>query len=187
MEIVAHALWATAAAKAAHRKAARVGAVWLVIWTMFPDLLAFSPDVAVGLWYRLTGSAANHDFHHGGGPGWWNVDLYDLGHSLVVFLAVFLVAWALRRRPLWEMLGWALHILLDIPSHSAHFPTPFLWPLSSYFLVGVSWRQWWFMALNYAMLAATFYFLRINRKTAQGSDANRPRRGCGLETSDSRF
>jgi len=139
MEIVAHTLWAAAAAKATNRRTARIGLVWFAIWAMFPDLFAFSPEVIAGLWNRITGSVSAHvlDFHHVGARwGWLDVDLYDIGHSFVTFVAVFLIVWAIIRRPLWEMLGWALHILLDIPSHSAHYPTPFLWPLSSYYISG---------------------------------------------------
>ena len=166
MEIVAHALWATAAGKVANRRIAKVGIVWFAIWTLLPDLFAFSPQVIVGLWYRFTGSAESHglDFHHVGARwGWLNLNLYDIGHSLVIFVSVFLIVSAILRRPLWEMLGWALHILFDIPSHSAHYPTPFLWPISSYYIAGVSWRQWWFTALNYGILTALFLALRLDR------------------------
>ena len=86
MEIVAHTLWATAAAKAANRKIAKLGLVRFAIWTMFPDLFAFSPEVIAGLWNRITGSTSAHvlDFHHVGAQcGWLNVDLYDIGHSFV--------------------------------------------------------------------------------------------------------
>jgi len=47
MEIVAHALWATAAGKAANRRIAKVGIVWSAIWTLLPDLFAFSPEVSL--------------------------------------------------------------------------------------------------------------------------------------------
>jgi hypothetical protein len=165
MEIVAHTLWATAAGKVANRRMARVGIVWFAVWALVPDLFAFAPEVIVGLWRRFTGSATSHglDFHHVGAQwGWLNVDRYDIGHSLVVFVAAFLMVWVMLRHPVWELLGWALHILLDIPSHTAHYPTPFLWPTSSYYIAGVSWRQWWFAALNYGTLAALFLGLWID-------------------------
>lgn len=40
MEIVAHALWATAAARAANRKVAKAGVACFAVWTVFPDLWA---------------------------------------------------------------------------------------------------------------------------------------------------
>jgi membrane-bound metal-dependent hydrolase YbcI (DUF457 family) len=40
------------------------------------------------------------------------------------------------------MLAWPLHILVDIPTHSSQFfPTPFLWPVSDFYINGVSWGQ----------------------------------------------
>jgi hypothetical protein len=57
MEIVAHALWATAAGKVANRRMAKVGIVSFAAWALIPDLFAFAPEVIVGLWRRFTGSA----------------------------------------------------------------------------------------------------------------------------------
>jgi hypothetical protein len=165
MDIVAHTLWATAAAQAANQKVAKIGVAWFAVWTMFPDLLAFAPEVIVRLWYRCTGlTAGSVDLHHIRlRQGGFEVDLYDVGHSLVVFSAVYLIACVILRRPPWGILGWMLHILLDIPSHSVHYATPFLWPLSSFRIVGVSWHQWWFVALNYGILAVMWLLLWIHR------------------------
>ena len=41
------------------------------------------------------------------------------------------VWWAIFRRPVFEMLGLALHILIDIATHQSIFAVHFLWPLSS--------------------------------------------------------
>jgi hypothetical protein len=57
MEIVAHGLWAAAAAITAKRSAEiRVHVGWTVWWTAFPDVLAFGPPTAAGLWLRLSGA-----------------------------------------------------------------------------------------------------------------------------------
>lgn len=172
MEILAHTLWATAAAKAVnHKGAARISVGWFAAWAAFPDLFAFVPEVLAALAYRAFAAAPAHPhFHHLLG-----IDLYAPTHSLAVFAPVFLVVSLILRRPAWNMLGWALHVLMDIPTHSARYPTPFLWPVSSYRIIGIAWRQWWFMALNYAMLAAVFILLQIARRRARcpGVDANR--------------
>lgn len=164
MEIFSHALWASAGAAAANRNsAARVRLVWFAVWAMFPDLFAFTPGVIVGLWHRLSGAAQTHGPHvHNAAAR--HFDLYEISHSLVVFVPVFAVVWLIFRRPVWELLGWALHILMDIPTHSAHFPTPFLWPLSSYRFIGISWRQGWFMALDCSALALAFLLLWLSRR-----------------------
>jgi hypothetical protein len=52
MEIVAHGLWAAAAAITAKKTStARISIGWSVWWTAFPDVLAFGPVVAIGLKY----------------------------------------------------------------------------------------------------------------------------------------
>lgn len=155
MEIVSHALWAAAAGTAAARVAApRLHLGWLAFWAMFPDLFAFTPHVGARLWARLTGAPWVH-VHHSGG-----VDLYSLSHSLVVFAPVFALACLVFRKPQWALLGWALHIAMDIPTHSEHYPTPFLWPVSGYRFIGIAWHQWWFEVLCYTALAAVFLLLR---------------------------
>lgn len=100
---------------------------------------------------------------------------YDVTHSFVVFLVVFLAVWALRRAPLWEMLAWPLHILVDIPTHSIRFfPTPFLWPLSDFAIDGTPWSTWWIFFPNVALLVILYSFLwfRARRKRLAGSVEN---------------
>ena len=66
--------------------------------------------------------------------------LYNITHSLVVFLTMFALLWVVFRKPIWEALGWGLHILLDIFTHSYRFfPTPFLWPISDFKIDGWPW------------------------------------------------
>ena len=58
MEIVAHGLWAAAAAITAKRSTtARVNIAWTVWWAVFPDVLAFGPMVAAGLWLWIQATA----------------------------------------------------------------------------------------------------------------------------------
>jgi len=101
-----------------------------------------------------------------------DIDLYDPSHSLVVFLSVFALTWLIFGRPVWVLLGWALHVLMDIPTHSARYPTPFLWPISSFRIIGIAWYQRWFMLLNYTALAAVFLLLWIARRRVR--DAGKP-------------
>ena len=70
------------------------------------------------------------------------------------------------RRPVLEMLGWALHILIDILTHKAIFAVHFLWPLSDYGFNGIRWENRWFMALNYAALLAAFTWLWVHTRKA---------------------
>jgi hypothetical protein len=154
MDIVAHSLWATAIGKTWNRRArTRLRFLWFVFWTMFPDLFAFTPMVVAGIWAKLSGVTQMTYVHSIGGIG-----LYDLSHSFVVFAAAFAVASVVLRRPVWAMLGWALHIAIDIPTHS-RYTTPFLWPLSRYRFVGIGWWEHWFMVVNYTALAIVFLLM----------------------------
>jgi hypothetical protein len=158
MEIVAHGLWAAAAAITAKRStSARIHVGWAVWWTAFPDVLAFGPSVAIGLWLRLaggnSGSAAIPRVHIG-------LPLYPAGHSLIVFLAVFGIVSILARRIVLEMLGWLLHILIDIPTHSLdYYATRFLWPVSDFRVDGIAWWTPWFWAATYGALGVTYFWL----------------------------
>lgn len=160
MEIVAHGLWAAAAAITAKRATtARISVGWSVWWAAFPDVLAFGPMVAASLWLRLAGGAGSVDGHrlphvHIGLP------LYPAGHSLIVLVAVFVIATILARRIVFELLGWLLHILIDIPTHSlSYYATRFLWPISDYRIDGIAWWTPWFWAATYAALGVVWFTL----------------------------
>lgn len=162
MEIVAHGLWAAAAAIAAKRSAGirlRVG--WTVWWACFPDVLAFGPGIALGLWLRPAGGPDAGAAHghllprvHIGLP------LYPTGHSLIVFLFVFGVVSILARRPVLELLGWLLHVLIDIPTHSLrYYATRFLWPVSGFRIDGITWWTPWFWAATYVALLVVYVLM----------------------------
>jgi len=121
MDIIAHGLWAAAGATVARKSAyARIRLGWTVFWAMFPDLLAFAPPVAIGLWLLVTGGSLRRGrLPHVN----FAVPLYPVGHSLIVFLLVFGVASVLARRVILELLGWLSHILIDI-SRTASDITP---------------------------------------------------------------
>ena len=158
MDIIAHGLWAAAGTTAARKSAnARIRLGWTVFWAMFPDLLAFGPPVAVGLWLLLTGGSLRGSRLPRVNFG---VQLYPLGHSLIAFLLVFAVASLLARRVVLELLGWLSHILIDIFTHSyRYYATRFLWPLSDIRFNGLPWWTPWFWISTYVALAIVYFLL----------------------------
>ena len=92
---------------------------------------------------------------------------YNFTHSLILWGLLFALVWSWVRHPPWVLLAWGLHILCDIPTHSlTYFPTPYLWPLSTPFVRGISWATGWFMVTNYtaillAYMAARWYRWRM--------------------------
>ncbi|HSW49476.1 MAG TPA: hypothetical protein VLH09_04840 [Bryobacteraceae bacterium] len=169
MDIFAHGAWAGAAGIAAGRRLRRSISVPLaMLWGVFPDLFAFTPTFMLVAWMRFIDgivipgrffifSPAARDAL----PVFLRPDeLYHYSHSLVVFSLVFGAVWLLRRRPALVMLGWPLHILMDIPTHRAgRYGTPFLWPISSYVFDGISWGQRWFMILSWSSIGAVYLAL----------------------------
>ncbi len=162
MDVLAHTLWTNAGARAANAVAAKKGkrlrlhVGWTAFWGVVPDFFAFTVPFVVAL-YRLVFEGA--PFVRGPqtlAVGGFDLAayLYQFSHSVVIWGLVFVLVAVLSRRPRWEMLGWLLHILIDIPSHSINlYPTPFLFPISEYrFPYGVSWGNRWFMLINYSAL-----------------------------------
>ena len=199
MDTLAHGLWAAAAAKATNRVVQeKIRTGWVAFWGVLPDLVSFTPAICWMLWlvvmkgvafsevprpellppevrakffiFRLTSA------------------LYHPSHSIIIFACVFFLVWAVRwyrlnyyrgikipnvtatpATPYWEMCGWLLHILIDIPSHTLRlYPTPFLWPLSDMKVDGISWGRPWFMALNYSALITVFIVLRLRSGRRKG-------------------
>ena len=185
MDIFAHGLWSGAAAKALNNKTEKSGigkklSMWqTVFWGVMPDLFAFTiPFIAI-IWGLMLGTVNLSDLHRvdtGEPPPTdtlWFLNLanslYNISHSLIVFSLVFILVWILMKKPYLEFGAWVLHILIDIPTHSyKFFPTPFLWPVSSFKFNGFSWADSWFMMLNYSAIIVVYLLLyrkKISKKT----------------------
>ena len=154
MDVVAHGLWGGSLYCSKGKKQFFVA----LLVGMAPDLLSFGvfhatrPGWIVG---RLAGEIS--------GPPALSIlppyvfHAYNLTHSLTVWLTAFLFLHAVLKRPPWLLIPWGLHILCDIPTHGkSYFPTPFLWPLPTPFVDGISWSTSGFMTANYACLSAVY-------------------------------
>ncbi len=163
MDILAHTLWTTAVVREGNKEAGKkkssfkLNLFWTGFFGIFPDLFAFTLPFIFSFYKVITGQQVFGSFstRHQVADG-FNLShtLYYYSHSLVIWALVFLVVWLILKRPLWELLGWAFHILIDIPSHAVgFFPTPFLFPVSTYvFPYGIAWSNVWFMIVNYTAL-----------------------------------
>jgi hypothetical protein len=174
LDIIAHALWTTVAGIAARRRLKRpIRLSRAAAWGVFPDLAAFAIPAAVKIWRVLTG-AAKSLLPDGRGPSFdWVWGVYNCTHSALVFALCFGAAWLLLRRPVLEMLGWGLHIAIDIFTHSGLFAIRILWPLSPVCFDGIRWETPWLMAANYAALGSIYAVLWLRRAswraTARGA------------------
>lgn len=174
MDVFAHTLWTNAAARAGNKMSKKKGGRfhvhvgWAAFWGVFPDFFAFTIPFVIAIYNALFRGVS---FWAMRGPravaGGFDIAsyLYQYSHSIVVWAFVFCVVWYFAKRPRYELLGWALHILIDIPSHAISFyPTPFLFPLSDYrFPYGVSWANTWYMIINYSALAFVWINIVIKK------------------------
>ena len=155
MDILSHALWTNLVFKellAGQRSIA-------VVFGIMPDIISFSNIMIKNfliktMYYRDPPLSAFPRFVF---------KLYDLTHSLVIWLGIFFIFYFLDLY--WLAIafcGWGLHILLDVFTHTTKFfPTPILWPFSRFHFSGINWSNKWFMMFNYAVLVflyLVFYF-----------------------------
>lgn len=170
MDILAHALWATAGVAATHRRwpMATRTAVATVAFAAIPDIGHMLP--MLGWAITGDGSFANLWRYAIALPGqepavptlvaMLSHHFHCILHSAIVAgLATLLLCFALHR--LWiPLLGWWSHILIDIFSHSSDFyPAPILYPITQRGFDGIAWNTPWFMVLNYTALALVALWL----------------------------
>lgn len=147
-----------------------------------PDLVGFTP---LFVYLIFTGKIFTDRFPKNIPVKNWTVAFaehaYNYTHSLVIFAAVFLLVAVIGMIyrysktkqfnwwVFWPLLGWVLHIFIDIPSHKGFYDTPFLFPLSdARFTHGVSWAHPVYMAINYSLLVLVYIGLVIYQRSKYG-------------------
>ena len=179
MDFFSHAFWTIILYKVTGERTKRRFNLWLAaFWGVFPDLFAFGIPAlwfAVNLVSDKIESLESVNFS----PIFnLTMRLYSASHSLVVFtlasaiLAIFIlinrrfsITPRLRQIP-WEFGAWLLHILIEITTHSLQFyATPFLWPLSNLRIDGLSWRDPWFLAIDYSLMIIVYFIVFRKSKT----------------------
>ena len=166
MDILAHGLWAAAAVSTIPLVAPRVRPtrsvwVWAVVLAVLPDLGHMLPVTG---WAMSALSSADWWQYATASPGqeppmpaqvvWWAHHLHCVLHSAIsALLVTALVGWWLKGFWL-PLLGWWLHIVIDVFTHSAaYFPSPVFYPLTYWGFDGWAWNEPAFMLLNYSALA----------------------------------
>ncbi|HLG20692.1 MAG TPA: metal-dependent hydrolase [Bdellovibrionota bacterium] len=171
MDVVSHAGWGYATLRSRGKKAAWVGA----LAGCAPDLLFFFPMTAERVfrngWSGLRRPSQEPGIWRAGGPPMPPdlVDAYNhyyvYTHSLVILAAVVGLLWLLKKRQwIWLSIPYALHILMDIPTHE-RYRTPFLYPFSTFTVTGVSWAHPWIFWPNWIALITVLFVLRRRYRT----------------------
>lgn len=102
------------------------------------------------------------------------LNVYYLLHSFVTFGIVAVIIWKLRPKLLPAMIGWFIHIVMDIPFHEGGtFATRFIYPISGeVYVSGVNWFDWRVLGLSYLALLIVYIYTirRENKKHRRGDD-----------------
>lgn len=161
MDLISHGLWGGIVL------GRRRGFMWAAIFGMMPDLLAFTPYLVQR---ALQGGFLNIFVRPQVYPEWVHT-LYNTSHSLVVAGLLFIALWLWRPNMRVLFLSWPLHILLDIPTHSADcFPTKFLYPLGQLHFNGIHWSNRYIFLVNWSAIFLTYglYILYRRHKVFDG-------------------
>ncbi len=173
MDVLSHALWGYAALRWRSPAEAR----WGALAGAAPDLLYFLPSKAEqilekgreGLWI-----GSQHGIWRADGPPLPPelIDAYHRyyvwTHSLVILaLAVAAAGLLGARRRLWLALPYAVHVVMDLPTHERYL-TPIFYPFSSWTVQGVSWGHPMVFYPNWIALAVMFGFLGWRRWRRRG-------------------
>jgi hypothetical protein len=170
MDTLSHGLWGGVAFGRESKK----NFLWSFCFGVAPDIFSFGIFTAASVF----GFVARPEWSAGPPPmelipEYVHV-LYNITHSFVIFAAVFFAVWLIYKKPFLPMLAWALHILIDIPTHStAFFPTPFLWPFFDTLRIdGIPWSHPYIFIPNVALLAMLYlwFFVIKPRRVAVTSE-----------------
>jgi hypothetical protein len=164
MDTLAHGLWSFLLFHKQRWK------YWALFFGLLPDLSSWT----IYLFYNIiTGSFARGPPDPFNVPDWvWT--LYGLSHSIFIFMIVFVALWLIFKKIQWIIIPWIIHILMDVPTHSREFlPTPFLWPISTWYFPGFSWGNGWFLIPNYSLLIIGYLYFFVYMPLKGGRSAKK--------------
>jgi hypothetical protein len=89
------------------------------LFGILPDIFAFGPHFVLSFLGITTWHWVVKPPHYPAVPEYIHT-LYNISHSFIVYGIFFALLWAAGKRALALLtFGWPLHILVDIPTHSA--------------------------------------------------------------------
>ncbi len=163
MDIVAHGLWATLLCRwrGRERPMRRTTDAWTVGLAVAPDLVQLTP-IVIGAMVLPEGWTALQAYFHAL-PHYLPVlpplaealmhHLHCTMHSALVTTVVTLLVWWRLQRLWWPLLGWWMHIVIDVFTHSADFyPSPVLYPITQQGFDGWAWNNPWLLMVNYIFI-----------------------------------
>ena len=72
----------------------------------------------------------------------WVFVMDNITHSFIIAFSFIAIIFYLKRELVWPMLAWPFHIVLDFPFHTKElFPVQLFWPLTDFYIDGISWSH----------------------------------------------
>ncbi|MCP5077299.1 MAG: hypothetical protein GY951_04500, partial [Psychromonas sp.] len=150
MDIISHGLWGHLILKKIKPK---IKFKTAVAFNILPDILPFG---LMAIYMTFTGNISPDSFSPETIPE-FVLQIYRATHSLFTFSLFFLILLLIKRCIYWPILGWLIHILIDIPTHGGNdYITKFLYPLSDYAFDGLRWTNVAIISINYFLLAILY-------------------------------
>ena len=153
MDTISHGLYSVFLVKGIFKK----GKLWLAfLFGILPDIIPFGIPFIQKIISGISFSKDNPSqlilsYTH---------FLYNFTHSIVIAFVIFGLIYLFKKRIYVWMLGWPLHILVDIPTHSnAFFPTPLLYPISNFTINGIGWGNPYIFFPNWILIAVLFFIV----------------------------
>ncbi len=158
MDIFSHTLWTGLA----FRKSKKI--FWPIFFGVAPDIFSNGLFVFISVFGGIPFLDISRQHLNSSQPSYVPL-IYSITHSLIFFAAAFLLVWLFLKKPWWPLGAWGLHIVADIPFHSAKFfATPFLFPLSSWRVNSISWNDTYILLINFSILAAAYLFIYFKKE-----------------------
>jgi len=151
MDIVSNALWANALFN--ERKWVKEA----VIFSLVPDI-----GYLIIVLYILFATPRGVPYALSYVPPTAEVPYFML-HSFVFLAVVALLFYKFKREMLPALSGWALHIIIDIPTHDEPLLTQFLYPVSDFGIQGTTWLNVWVLLINYCALGVVYSILLVKQ------------------------
>lgn len=161
MDTISHGLWVFWGCKVI-KNCRKVNLYLITLFSMLPDLIAYSPIIVYAIYLIITFQFPFDDIlRFSLAVGDKSIiavkmasSLYLITHSYITWIVAIII---FRKK---EIIGGAIHITLDIFTHSLDFnPTRFLWPLSNYAFNGIKWVNPYFLTFNIVSLILLYYYL----------------------------
>lgn len=175
MDTLSHGLWAGAAVMALARRkpVTRAQLAGAVVMGILPDIAqaipvlgwALTRDDSIAAFMSFAAATPGREAVMPPGIEAVSHHLHCMLHSIVIAALATLAAWRLRPVLLVPFVGWWLHILLDVPTHSeSYYAVPLLYPFTYWGVDGIAWTTPWVLAVNYGGLALAYGLLARRRE-----------------------